>query len=380
MHSVSLAIGVLAACFMTGALPALVHRLKPYLQDLLSLDQQRLDRLERMQFFLSWAIAMPLAGLLADVWGARGAKDVLIAGCGGVALTLACFGLAESPRWVGAMSFLLGCATSLMAVGALVLVPQALPDFHAAAAMNLAFVVLGVGSFTPQLVFPRLERLLGLRHSLLALGLAALVPAGFAIFGTLPDSKPPDSASVAFYQDPRFLLIGLAIVLYFPIESALDVWSEPFLNELGYRDRTGRVMLVGFWVAFFAARLGMAWVMGEKNEIWLLMICVVTSAVVLGNLVGAYGASSGGLGFWLVGAAYGPLLPTLLGLLVEYFPENPGLAIGSLFALAGLHDGLFQPSFHRHTQTRSVRAGMRIPLVMTLLMLAPLLVVGLLRR
>jgi fucose permease len=327
-----------------------------------------------MQFFLSWAIAMPLGGWLTDLWGA---KDVLILGCGGVAVVLALFGLAESPQWIGTMSFLLGCATSLVAVAALVLVPAAFPDFHVTAGMNLAFVVLGIGSFFPQLVFGRLERLLGLKHTLLALGLGALIPAGFVMFADVPSRE---ATSVVFYRDPRFWLIGVALVLYFPIESALDVWAGPFLNELGYRDRTGRMMLITFWVAFFAARLGMAWLMGQRNEVWLLILCVLTSAIVLGNLVGAYGASSGGAGLWLVGAAYGPLLPTLLGLLVEIFPANSGVVLGCLFALAGVHDGLFQPSFHRFTQTRPVRVAMRIPLVMTLLMLAPLLVLGLLRR
>jgi hypothetical protein len=99
----------------------------------------------------------------------------------------------------------------------------------------------------------------------------------------------------------------------------------------------------------------------------------------LGNLVGAYGASSGGVGFWLVGACYGPLLPGFLGLLIQYFPATPGLAVGSVLAIAGLHDALAQPLMARGTQSRSVRIAMRIPLLMTLLMLAPLLAVGLVK-
>jgi MFS family permease len=373
MHSASLVIGVLAACFLTGAIPALVPRLKPYLQQRLGIDPQRLDRIERMQFFLSWAIAMPLGGWLADVWNP---KDVLVLGAGGVALTLSLFGVANTQQWIGAMSFLLGCATSLLAVATLALVPVAFHELVPAAGMNIAFVALGIGSFAPQLMFARTERLLGFKNSLLMLGLSALIPAGLVLFADLPARQ---TSEVVFYHDLRYWLLGLALIFYFPIESALDVWAEPFLNELGYRERSGRMMLIGFWVAFLAARLGMAWAVGERNEMWLLMLCVLISAIVLGNLVGAYGASAGALGFWLVGFAYGPLLPTLLGLLVELFPANPGVVIGSLFAVAGVHDALFQPVFHRFTHTRPVRISMRIPLIMTLLMLAPLLMIGLLR-
>jgi MFS family permease len=373
MGPVSLVIGVLAACFLTGAIPALVPRLKPYLQQRLGIDPQRLDRIERMRFFLSWAIAMPLGGWLADLWNP---KDVLVLGAGGVALTLSLFGVANTQQWIGAMSFLLGCATSLLAVATLVLVPAAFPDLVPAAAMNLAFVAVGIGSFAPQLTFARLERLFGFKNSLLILGLGALIPAGFVLFADLPARQTSD---VVFYHDLRYWLLGLALVFYFPIESALDVWAEPFLNELGYRQRSGRMMLIGFWLAFLAARLALAFALGERNEMWLLMLCVLVSAVVLGNLVGAYGASAGALGFWLVGFAYGPLLPTFLGMLVEAFPANPGVVVGSLFAIAGIHDALFQPVFHHFTHTRPVRVSMRIPLIMTLLMLAPLLMIGLLR-
>src|SRR6266568_936352 len=131
-------------------------------------------------------------------------------------------------------------------------------------------------------------------------------------------------------------------------------------------------MLIGFWLAFLLARLVMWRFLGPRNEIWLLGLCAVASAIVLGNLVGAYGASSGGVGFWLVGACYGPLLPGFLGLLIEYFPTTQGLAVGCVLALAGLHDALAQPLMARGTQARSVRIAMRIPLLMTLLMLAPL--------
>ena len=66
MTSIPLFIGVLFACVFVGAVPALVNALKPRLQQLLNLDQERVERLERMNFFLAWIAGMPLAGYLAD--------------------------------------------------------------------------------------------------------------------------------------------------------------------------------------------------------------------------------------------------------------------------------------------------------------------------
>lgn len=382
MTSTPLLLGVVAACALVGAVPALVNALKPRLQHMLGLDSHCVDRLERMKFFLAWVAGMPAAGYLADIWSRH---DVLIAGCLAIAGIVSFFAVTESPRWIGAMSFLLGLATSLLVVAAICLAPVAIPAACPAAALNAGFIAVGLGSFTPHLALTRLERWFGLRRALLMLGLCALIPAGlvFAAVFSQSDNQPaaPANAVTAsgFFHDPRFWLIAALLLMYYPIESALDIWSEPFLREIGYPEQRGRRMLIGFWLAFLLARLAMWYLLRPGNEVLLLWMCALTSAIILGNLVGAYGASSGGIGFWLVGASYGPLLPGFLGLLLEYFPAQSGVAVGVVLAVAGLHDALAQPVMARGTQARSVRVAMRIPLLMTLLMLVPLLVIGLVK-
>lgn len=376
MHSLPLLVGVLLACMLVGAVPALVTALKPHLQQRLNLDHERVDRLERMRFFLAWVAGMPVAGYLVDAWNRQ---DVLFAGCLGIAATLAFLGVTNSPRWIGAMSFLLGLATSFLVVATVCLLPLAIPAACPAAALNAGFIGIGLGSFAPHGALTRLERWLGLRRAMLIFGLAALIPSAFLFAAVVTTGIPASAAATEayFFHDVRFWLLAVMLVLYYPIESALDIWSGPFLQELGYRNRPGRMMLIGFWLSFLVARLAMVFLMGPRNEIWLLFICTLTSAVVLGNLVGAYGASAGGIGFWFVGACYGPLLPSILGLLLEVTAPSQGLAVGSLLAFAGLHDALAHPLMQRTTHTRPVRTAMRIPLIMTLLMLAPLLIFAL---
>ncbi|MCI0682722.1 MAG: hypothetical protein L0Y71_11535 [Gemmataceae bacterium] len=376
MPSLPLLVGVLLACILVGAMPALVTALKPRLEQLLNLDHARVDRLERMRFFLAWVGGMPLAGYLVDVWKR---EEILVAGCFGIAATLAFFGVAHSPRWVGAMSFLLGLATSFVVVATICLAPAAIPAACPAAALNAGFIGIGLGSFAPRGLLARLERWFGLRRAMLVLGLAALIPASFVFAAIVANDIPQQDPHTTpdFFRAVPFWLLAAMLVFYYPIESALDIWSGPFLNELGYRNRPGRMMLVGFWLAFLIARLAMWFLMGPRNEIWLLFLCALTSAIVLGNLVGAYGASAGGTGFWLVGACYGPLLPGILGLLLEASVGSQGLAVGSVLAVAGLHDALAHPIMQRTMHAREVRKAMRIPLLMTLLMLAPLLIYGL---
>jgi len=381
MHSLPLLVGVLLASFLVGAVPALVTALKPHLQQRLNLDHERVDRLERMRFFLAWVAGMPLAGYLADAWVRHDVRfDLLVAGCIGIAATVAFLGVTNSQRWVGAASFALGLATSFLVVATILLMPVAIPAACPAAALNAGFIGIGLGSFAPHAVLRRLERWFGFRNALLVLGLGALIPAAFVFAGYAPSEAPARAAASSdFVHDVRFWLLAVMLILYYPIESALDIWSGPFLQELGYRNRPGRTMLIGFWLSFLIARLAMYFLMGPLNEIWLLFFCALTSAIVLGNLVGAYGASAGGTGFWFVGACYGPLLPGVFGLLLEVSQGSQGLALGCMLAVAGLHDALAHPLMGHTMHARPVRAAMRIPLIMTLLMLAPLLVFELVR-
>src|SRR5262245_26477560 len=207
MTSLPLQLGVIAACALVGAVPALVNALKPRLQKVLGLDSHRVDRLERMQFFLAWVAGMPAAGYLADVWSRH---DVLIAGCLAIAGILSFFAVTESPRWIGTMSFLLGLATSLVVVAAICLAAVAIPGACPAASLNAGFIALGLGSFTPQPVLTRLERWFGLRRALLLLGLGALIPAGlvFAAVFSRSESQPAAAANAVtasgFFYDPRF--------------------------------------------------------------------------------------------------------------------------------------------------------------------------------
>ena len=51
----------------------------------------------------------------------------------------------------------------------------------------------------------------------------------------------------------RFWLLLAAAALYLPVESCLEVWSGPFLRDLGDR-RYLRSRIFGFWCAYLPAR------------------------------------------------------------------------------------------------------------------------------
>src|SRR5262249_2322539 len=138
---------------------------------------------------------------------------------------------------------------------------------------------------------------------------------------------------------------------------------------------------IGFWCAFLLFRFGLAWIIRPANETILMLTLLVLSSMLLGNLAGAYAPSSGYLGFWLVGAFYGPILPALLALLVclEGPRPGPGQAVGSVFALGAVSALVVKPSLNAFAKSHAPRESMRIPMVLALVMAAPVLLLAVMR-
>jgi hypothetical protein len=180
--------------------------------------------------------------------------------------------------------------------------------------------------------------------------------------------------------DVRFWLIAVVVFLYPPLELSLEIWPRPYLAEIGYPARTIVRVVIGFWCAFFVLRFGLGWMIRQGNEAWLVLTLLVLSSMVLGNLAGAYGPAGGFLGFWLLGACYGPLLPALLGTLESGATRQlPGRALGAVFAILALSSLIAQPLLVAFAKRHAPRECMRIPLILGLIMAAPMLLVAVIR-
>ena len=80
----------------------------------------------------------------------------------------------------------------------------------------------------------------------------------------------------------------------------------------------------------------------------------------------------------MIGGCCGPLVPTLLGLLVESFPREPGRAAGLVCAAGALSTVLVVPWIDASRPGRSTRTAMRGAVALAVLSMAPALVLALL--
>ncbi len=365
--------GTFAAGFLLGALPASLHAIGPRWGQSLGWEPAECDRRLRRGFMIPAIVLLPLGGWMCDLWGP---KELALIGLLAVAIAL-CL-LAMIPNSQTASTNLVGLAVGVafLAVGVIAWMPKLLGQQpgRAVEGLNLGFIAISLGWLLgPQLTAKSL-RFIGLRWTLLAAAAAALL--GFILLNAADNAEPAIAPRVAVLHDLRFWLLILAVGLYFPVESCLEFWSGPFLRDLGDR-RYLRTRVFGFWCAYLMARLAMFVLVRTGFEPWVLLTCAAVSAVVLGNLAGAYGPSSGGIGFWLVGFCYGPLLPGFLGMFGQTFPQHFGVIVGTLLAAGTLYHTILGPVLHRYALSHTPREAMRVPVVLTLMLAAPLLLVTL---
>ncbi len=339
MSSPLMAATSVSAALAMGMAAVLFKHIEGPLAARLQLPQGRLERFHLL-LLLSWVPLMPLAGWLVDRWGPA---HVLFVGSLGLSLAVASLGLCQKTTSLFWAVLGLGIAVALVSTAGVVFMPLALTPTPATgrgawsvgASICLGYVFVGLAMFLTPSAFAWCTRQVGFARALLLLALLCLVPATLVSLVSTgnPDFGLPVARNGALF-DLRFWLILLVALLYFPLEFSLDIWPRPYLTDIGYADRSLIRLLIGFWCAFLVMRFGLGWIVRPGNEAWLMLVLALLSSMVVGNLAGAYGQSSGCLGFWMVGACYGALLPCLLAILLQW--QGPrgaaGQATGVLFA------------------------------------------------
>jgi fucose permease len=247
------------------------------------------------------------------------------------------------------------------------------------AALNFGFVFVALGTLLAPWLFDTFSRRYSFKQVLLTAGLLCLLPAAFV--GLMPADVFPRTHPEADFDrlltNPRTWIAAAILVLYLPLERSLATWVDRYLRELHYDDTQIPRFLIAFWILFVAARLLSTFIVQPGFEMWFVFLLVVAAAATLGNLVGYAGSSRGGRGLLLIGACFGPILPTVLSVFLVTFPHAPATMLGLVFGLGFLSNAIFQPALVAFARNHSIRATVKIPMVMALLLAAPTMMLAL---
>ncbi len=358
-----------ASAFGFGMVIAVLGSIQENLSEILGIPKDRIARWLSATHVLLIPLIF-LAGLAADMWGARG---MLVAGA--LLAGLGFFGLALAREyWTAWLSMsVIAAGAAAFNAGAIVLLPHAYFGANAASA-NLGLVFWSMGGLTAGSLAPILLGRLESRRALSLIALICLIPAFFVTL-TPSETFPPraDGAALsAIWSSPMIWSLALAFLLYCPMEGFLGEWASTYLTQLGFSERRAGLFISIFWFTFIASRLVAACVQYyyiRDAEPWVVIVLSCLTAVGVGGLAGTRERLHAGLWLILVALALGPILPNLIGIIYRHFGEGEiGASYGSMMLLGGAGSLVMPPILNAYVRRTSLRQAFRIPTVISILM------------
>jgi fucose permease len=365
-----------ATALGAGLIAGLVLRLSSNLGSLLGgplgIAEGR-ARLISAVFLLLLVPMMLVGGLLVDQWGSR---PVLIVALLLVGAGIAVLEVSRSYRRALPDFLALGIAEAGVCTAAVVLLPAAFFPRQETASANLGMIAFTGGYLLAPGLIRLLQRRFGFRGSLQILAMICLLPVVPAILTNTSAFPHPAPGNANVLTDPLLGLAALLAFLYPPLEGSVRIWAPAYLGELFHPKPPPTFLWAAFWGVFLGARL-LAIFVPLKFAPWLLLGLALLAAITLGNVIGASRPASGGLGLLLVGFAFGPILPTVIGLSLHQFPVQQGTALGVVLGSAALGSLIWPPLIEYFAPRLTARHVMLIPLGFALALTLTALVFGL---
>jgi len=374
----------ISGAFIFGMLLVLLESFRTVLTKRLNLSETRVDWL-LAALNLALIPMMLVSGILCDELGVKSVFWI-----GSLLTAVGVFALAMSGTALKALGGILlaGAGGACYSTGSSVLMSRAFFPENEPASQNLGHVFFGLGALVTPALIAALLRRLNYQRALGVVALLCLLPALLAAFTEQSGfSGASGSADLgAILRNPILWLAGLAFLLYAPLEGSLGTWATQYLTDRGLRARAAAWLLSGFWLMFLVARLVTALVQEhgtppQSSAVpWFaafIVVLALAAAVFLGNMAGARTRFSGALGLLLVGAFFGPIFPTLVGILFMHFPHQRGTAFGAMFAIGAVGNLILPPLISAYARRNTIQRAMVIPMIIALLLALATLVFGL---
>lgn len=188
-------------------------------------------------------------------------------------------------------------------------------------------------------------------------------------------------AETSVWRTPVALVIAMLIFLYVGAENSISWWVASYTKRM---DGSLGVMWTLpqsiFWAALLAGRASAPVILRRVIEEKLILVGLILATLGVALLLGATQLVGLLVGAVLAGAGFASVFPTTVAVFMQHFGERGALSAGPVFAMGGLGSAVV-PWAVGVVSTRfdSLRAGLLVPFVCCLAMIALQIIVLVMR-
>lgn len=307
-------------------------------------------------FFTGQLTVTAAAGIAVDHFGAQ---RVLTAGTGLMALGFLALAKAASPAGAAVGFALLATGGSSINAASNTLVSVTFGERRGA-----MLSLLGVASAVGACLAPFVVGVTGIPARLAALAAlgVALTIAPLAIGQTAWTSRGVTlRAMLGLGRDRRFAGLILWLSVEFGVEAVLAGWSAAYALATMPGANAGLVVVL-YWSGLCAGRVTAPLALKRSSKLVTVgvaagLVAVATSGIAVATTWGALAVAVFAAGF-----AVGPLAPTIIAVAGDRYPQQSGLAIGVLVAVAQIGAVVLPWITGRVAIANGFRAAMLVPL------------------
>ncbi|MBN1998375.1 MFS transporter [candidate division KSB1 bacterium] len=309
-----------------------------------------------MVMFLTSSLVQLIIGPAVDKFGY---KPLAIIGF--VVTSLSMFLLAFAPSFAVAVlaCFLMGIgAMSLNTVGNTLIPVVLFQGKDPARASNFGNAFFGLGYVAMPFLFTLFVKTLGMKFniSLSIFGLLVVIFLVFALMTKFPSVPSGFQLSKAFklLGSLPILIAALALFCYMSLEVSMGTWIKTLMEEI-LGKTISDAKAIGFWAGMILSLYGASMMLGRfissaiknltKIGIRVIATMAIVSLIAIVLMMVTKSTALGVVSVFLVGLAFAPIFPTLVGVtFAKYDSSLYGSIFGIMFCI-GLLGPTFVPKF-----------------------------------
>lgn len=276
-------------------------------------------------------------------------------------------GQAGSVGGVMAACVVLGIGGQFVNLGGNTLIPNLFED--PSAGSNLGNTFFGLGALLMPIITATLFRRSGYGTTLGMVALIVLIPVIFPFLATFPAIGESFRVDLALGLLGNYVtwLAALTLFCYIGLEISVGVWTTSYASELGADESQASRTLSLFFVAMMITRL----IFGLQENLtgipltpwggWVLAGAALIAAVGITMMMRATNLRSARWAVILIGAVFGPIFPTTVGVTFQHFPAAQwGTLFGVIFAVGLVGSSLLPAWIGQLAKGKTVRSALNI--------------------